>query len=416
MSQDSRTRLEERNRELKRMRKEYMTRFYREAVEAGSRKRPIVHTTALGPTEIFNAMGLYPVIAENYVTITCAKQEAKGFCETAEQSGFSNDLCSYFRCGLGMMYRQEGPMGAMPAPDLVVGMTGVCDPYVKWWETWAMEYNVPFYLLDMPFNLTGELQDHELEWMVSSLKGLADFIEEQNLGKLDESKFQETVALSVRAMELFWEVYEMKKTVPCPRGLRESAGDLFYAVTSLGKQEAVDYYALLLEDTRERVEHRVGIVQEEKVRLLWDNIPLWYRLQLIDYLAERGAVIPVDGYIPTIWLTPYLDGRKLDPEKPWECIALRLWSCMQNASAAVNHKRYDKLVREWGCDGAIFLSNRSCINITGVVLDKMAFLEEKLETPSITFDADMADPRSFAEAQVHSRIDAFLELLEQKKR
>ena len=117
MSQDSRARLEERNRELKRMRKEYMTRFYREAVEAASRKRPIVHTTALGPTEIFNAMGLYPVIAENYVTITCAKQEAKGFCETAEQRGFSNDLCSYFRCGLGMMYRQGRAHGRHAGPQ-----------------------------------------------------------------------------------------------------------------------------------------------------------------------------------------------------------------------------------------------------------------------------------------------------------
>ena len=88
----------------------------------------------------------------------------------------------------------------------------------------------------------------------------------------------------------------------------------------------------------------------------------------------------------------------------------------KNASAAVNHKRYDKLVRDWGCDGAIFLANRSCINITGVVVDKMAHLDEHLQTPSITFDADMADPRSFAEAQVHARIDAFLELLEEKKR
>jgi benzoyl-CoA reductase/2-hydroxyglutaryl-CoA dehydratase subunit BcrC/BadD/HgdB len=106
----------------------------------------------------------------------------------------------------------------------------------------------------------------------------------------------------------------------------------------------------------------------------------------------------------------------MDPQNPWESVALRLWSCVQNASSEVNHKRYGKMVKDWQCDGAIFFSNRSCISITGVVVDKISYLEDNFGIPSISFQAEMADPRSFAEADVLAQIDAFLELLEQKKK
>jgi benzoyl-CoA reductase/2-hydroxyglutaryl-CoA dehydratase subunit BcrC/BadD/HgdB len=415
MAEHFEARLAERGQKLKLMRKEYTKQFYKDVSEAMSQNRRLVHMPALGPTELLYSMGFQPVMPENYVTICCAKQMAKPFCETAEERGFSHDLCSYYRCGVGMLYEEDGPFGAMPTPDLVVGSTGLCDPYVKWWETWAKEYGVPFYIFDMPYNLTGELQEHELEWMVSSLKRLAKFVEENKLGKFDYDRFQETVARSIRATELFWQIYELKKAVPCPRGLREVAGDLFYAATSLGRQEAVDYFSLLVEDTRERVEHKIGIIPQEKFRILYDNIPLWYKLQLIDYLRERGAVISVDGYIPPVWLGPYLDGKEIDPEKPWEYLAMRIWSCLQNGGAEVNHKRYGKLVEGWKCEGAILFSNRSCIALTGVVGDKINYLKEKYNIPSISFQADMADPRTFAETEVFAQIDAFLDLLEHQK-
>ncbi len=415
MTEDVRKRLEERGQKLTRMRKDYTLRFYQEGAEARSRNKPMAHLGALGPTELLYSMGFQLTMPENYVTICCAKQMAGPFCETAEERGFSRDICSYSRCGLGMLYQENGPYGAMPKPDLVVGSTGLCDPYVKWWETWAKEYDVPFYLLDMPFNFTGELQEHELEWMASSLKGLAAFVEEHKLGKFNYDKFQEAVALSARAMDSFWEVYELKKAIPCPRGLREIAGDLFYSVSSLGRPEAAEYYSLLAEDTRERVRYKIGALPEEKFRIFYDNIPVWYRLQLIDYLSERGAVIPMDSYIGLIWLASYFDGRRMDPEKPWESVALRIWSCVHNFGPEANLKRCAKIVQDWHCDGAIFFSNSSCISVTGVVTDKAQYLKEEFGTPSMAFQAEMADPRSLAEAQVTAQMDVFLEVLEQRK-
>ena len=414
MASTSEPKTEERQQALGRMRKEYTKRFYQEAAEARENGRRTVHMTALGPTELMHAMDFLPVIPENYATIACAKQMAKNFCETAEHHGAAHDLCSYYRCGLGMFHEKDGPLGEIPPADLVVGFTGLCDPYVKWWETWAREYDAPCFIFEMPFNFTGEMAPHELEWMVASLKRLVEFIESRGLGKFDEDRFREAVRLSVAALDRFWEVYELKKSVPCPRGLREGVGDLFYAVTALGKAAAVDYYTLLAEDMRERVARGEGVVGEEKFRLFWDNIPLWYRLNIIDYFSQRGAVFPTDGYIATIWLAPYLDGTELDPERPWEVVARRIWACMQNSSAAVNMRRYERLMRDWQCEGAVFFSNRSCIAITGVVVDKADFLMDRLHLPSISFQAEMADPRSFPEEDVMAQIEAFLELLTQR--
>src|SRR3970040_1154051 len=53
--------------------------------------------------EIFWALGIYPVYPENYSAVCASIQRAQEFFETAEEKGYSIDLCSYSRGNFGMV-------------------------------------------------------------------------------------------------------------------------------------------------------------------------------------------------------------------------------------------------------------------------------------------------------------------------
>jgi len=399
------------NREIARVRKDYMRGYYQRIREARDGGRPVAYTTALGPTELLYAMGVAVCMPENYVTICNAKQMAKGFCEEAESRSISPDLCSYARCGLGMMWAQDGPMGALPAPDFIVGAVSACDPHAKWWEITARHYGVPLFLIDAPYTFNGAVKPHDEAWMISELKRLADFVEEHTGNRFSEDAFGECVRLSGEAHELFADIQELRKQIPAPRGMREMVGDLFYLITQAGRKESVEYYRMVLDETKGKAARGEGVVDEETLRLYFHNIPLWFNLQTLDWLADHGAVVAMDFYTNHVWHGFFFDGGRFDSGDPFRDLARKWLSFDNHVGLPIKVARSLRAAREWGCQGAIFFSNRSCKVYSIGQPEHMRALKEELGIQSFTFEAEMADPRSFSMDRWKERVGLFLDIL-----
>jgi benzoyl-CoA reductase/2-hydroxyglutaryl-CoA dehydratase subunit BcrC/BadD/HgdB len=56
-------------------------------------------------------------------------------------------------------------------------------------------------------------------------------------------------------------------------------------------------------------------------------------------------------------------------------------------------------------------SNRSCKPYSLGQYDIQRLVQEKRGLPTLMLEADMVDERSFAESQIKTRIDAFIEML-----
>lgn len=402
--------------EIDRVRKEYTLSYYDRIRRAKASGRPLAYTTALGPTELLYAMGIEVCMPENYVTLCCAKQMAKGFCEEAEKRFVSPDLCSYARCGLGMMYGGDGPMGALPEPDFIVGVVSACDPHAKWWEMEARHFEVPLFLIDAPYHLRPEVAAHERAWMISELKRLADFLEHRTGRSLDEARFRECVRLSGEAHDMFQEIQDLRKHRPAPRGMREMVGDLFYLITQAGLQESVEYFGMVLQEVRRKVELGEGMIPEEKLRLYFHNIPLWFNLQTLDWLTSQGAVVAMDFYTNHVWHGLFFDGGRLDSVDPFENLASKWLSFDNHIGLPVKVARSLRAAREWLCDGAIFFSNRSCKVYSIGQQEHMRALEKELGIRSFTFEAEMADPRSFDMERWKDAVLMFFDVLVAQKK
>lgn len=407
----------EQERKIDQYRKQVMRRYYEEQLrQAKDKNIPVAYMAGCSPLEIFFAMGILPCVPENYVTICTAKQMGQKFCEAAEGHGMSRDLCSHSRVGLGIMWLEEGPYGPLPQPDVIMAYPYICDPHAQWWQIAARHFNnVPLFILDGNFFFKNQKERHQLEWQVAQLQRFCSFLEEVTKRKFDYDRFKEVMKLSGEARRLYREISEYRKAIPCPRGLRETVGDLFYLNTQMGTKEAVEYFTMVRDLVKGRVKHKVGIVPNEKFRLIWDNIVIWYKLQLIDYFAERGAVFTIDTYPTTMWEGYYFSGGTVDPERPFESLAEIQLTRFIYRSLNLQMEWLERMVREWHCDGAVFFSNRGCQTFSRGVPEKERLFRERTGALTMSFEAEMADPRSMHEAEVLSRVDSFLETLEQRK-
>ena len=71
-----------------------------------------------------------------------------------------------------------------------------------------------------------------------------------------------------------------------------------------------------------------------------------------------------------------------------------------------------EMAKKYNADGLVIHSNRSCKPYSLGQYDIQKIVQEKMHIPTLVIEADMVDERIFAESQIETRIDAFIEMLE----
>jgi benzoyl-CoA reductase/2-hydroxyglutaryl-CoA dehydratase subunit BcrC/BadD/HgdB len=171
-----------------------------------------------------------------------------------------------------------------------------------------------------------------------------------------------------------------------------------------GTMEAVQFYEELLEEVKEKASRGEGVIENEKYRLLFDGIWLWYAFDLIKYFEDKGAVFVYEPYSEA-WAC------RLDASKPLESVARKVLSMGLNVDIDLRIERFLKSIKEFNINGAVLFSNRSCKTWSAPQLITAEAISGEFNVPYLLFEADMADPRQYSEAQIKNRIDAFLEVL-----
>jgi benzoyl-CoA reductase/2-hydroxyglutaryl-CoA dehydratase subunit BcrC/BadD/HgdB len=183
-------------------------------------------------------------------------------------------------------------------------------------------------------------------------------------------------------------------------------------VTLRGTQQAVDYYRGLLEEMKERAQAGIGAIPNEKYRLLWDNLPIWYRMKwLSEKFAQHNACLVADTYT-SAWSCgmKYIDESDL------------IGSSAETYTRSYLNLGVDKMaeiilsmIDKYDVDGIVMHSNRSCKPYSFGQYDIQKIVERERGIPSLLIEADMVDERSFLESQVETRIEAFIEMIRGNK-
>jgi len=293
----------------------------------------------------------------------------------------------------------------MPRPDLLVCCNNICGTVLKWYEALAALYDVPLFVLDVPFQRTTPAEPHIVAYVTEQLYEFVAWLETHTGRRLKPGKFQSTLDLSRQAIVLWQEILELGQHRPSP----VHAPDLFVAMAPIvalrGTRQAVDCYRRLKAELEERVAHRVGAVPGERYRLLWDNIAIWYRLyRFFRPFMDAGACFVADTYT-NAWTV------QLDLEDPFTSLARAYTGVFINIDLPTRLRAIASMARRFQVDGMVMHANRSCKPFSMAQHAIRDGLRDELGLPVLILEADMCDERLYNEGAVQERVAAFLEML-----
>ncbi|RMG56792.1 MAG: 2-hydroxyacyl-CoA dehydratase [Deltaproteobacteria bacterium] len=369
--------------------------------------KPVAWVTSGAPVEFLTALGLCVLYPENHAALCGTRRVVEELSEAAESKGYSRDLCSYARADIGALLTGKTPVGKLPRPDLLVACTNICQTVLYWYRVLAEHFRVPLVVIDTPF-IYEEATPQAVEYVKIQIEQAITTAEKVAGRKLSWSRLTRTLELSREAVVLWGEVLSRGRHVPSPISVFDQFIHMAPVVEMRGEEETVRFYRALLDEVEQRIRKGMSAVRNEKKRVLWDNLPIWYRLRaLAERLAARGIAIVASTYT-NAWAQL---SDLMDPSRPVESMARVYLSPILNRGAGYKLSLMKEMVREYSLNGVILHSDRSCKPYSIGQVDQRKLLTRELGVPALLLEADHADPRSFSEEQVFSRLDSFAEML-----
>ncbi len=390
--------------------RDIMTGYYMDALTARDNNKTVAWITSGGPVEPLIAMDIIPVYPENHGAMVGASKMGADLCVKAEEMGYSSDLCSYARSDIACAVAGGGPLGGLPKPDLLVCCNNICGTVLKWYEVQARHFNVPLFILDTPICHTGYTPEIA-GYVRQQLDEYIDFLSEHTGRAFDRERLGEVGKLSLAGQKLWQKVLNTTANKPSPMSAFDAFFFLALIVTLRGTQTAVDFYTELLAEMEDRVEKGIAIVPDERHRLLWDNLPVWYGLKwLSKKFSGHNACLVADTYT-SAWCTSI---QYIDPDNFLDSMAEAYTRIYLNIGVDEMAAQVLDMIRFYDVDGFVMHSNRSCKPYSFGQMDIMHIVREKAGIPILLLEADMVDPRSFSTSQAETRIDAFMEIVKQR--
>jgi bcr-type benzoyl-CoA reductase subunit B len=389
-----------------------MTAYYFEAKMAGETGKKVAWITSGGPVEPLIVMDVIPVYPENHGAMIGASRMGAALYEKAEAMGYASDLCSYACSDIACAPINGGPIGGLPRPDMLICCNNICGTVLKWYEIQARYFNVPLFILDTPFCHT-EYTREMRKYVRRQIDEYIRFLEEHCGKKYDYDRMKEVGKLSVTGQKLWQAVLDTTMHKPAPMSAFDAFFHLALIVTLRGTQQAVDYYEMLLAEMKKRIADGIGAIPNERYRLLWDNLPVWYRTKwLSEKFAAQDACLVADTYT-SAWCGSL---KYVDENNFLETMAECYTRIYLNIGVDEMAKTVMAMVDKYEVDGIVMHSNRSCKPYSLGQYDIQRIVEKQKGIPSLMLEADMTDERKFSESQIETRIDAFIEILQEKKR
>ncbi len=390
--------------------REIMTRHYFLARFAKG-ARPVAWVSSGAPVELLRVFGFYTLYPENHGALCGAQKMGPEISQEAEREGFSPDLCSYARIDLGHAFSRKTPAGRLPRPDILFCSNNICQTVLYWFKELSHYWNVPLILFDTPYNF-GELRKDDIDYMVAQLEEMIPKLEAISGKGYSEARLKEIITISRESAGLWGKVLGTLKARPAPMTIFDAFVHLAPIVSLRGLPVARQYYEILLKELEERVKRGISAVVNERWRLMWDNIAVWFKLRDWSHLfAQRGCAFVAATYT-NAWAETI---HYLDPSKPFESLA-KVYSLVilnNNLKHRLNLMR--QMIEDYQIDGLVLHSDRSCKPYSVGQYDIRRLLSSELGVKTVVIETDMTDFRHYSEEQVRTRLEAFFETLEAQK-
>jgi len=399
--------------------KEMIASLFKDLSTAKETGRKVVYTFVPGNvSELIRSFDMLPVYPEINALQSGMRKKSEGFIRDAEKIGYSEDVCTYVKCDIGMMINGNiGPTGEkIPDPDLLLLSYTGCFTFMKWFETLERLYpGVPVALLHTPYQEAHKITPDMTQYMVKQLKEeVIPKMEKVSGQKYDEEKLKELLKNTSKVEDYMLKIFATTKNKPSPIDAY-FAGVYYIGPINIGFRgtvDAIDYYEELYKEILDRVKKGLGPItpegemEQEKFRLVVEGPPNWTHFrEFWKLFYDMGAVVVASSYTKVGGV--YDMGFRVNPDKPLESLAKYCMNCYTNLNLEQRVELLSDCITNYKADGFLVNSIKSCNSFSAGQLMIMQQLEKRLEIPVSFIESDLVDPRYFSYSNIKNRLESF---------
>jgi len=352
------------------------------------------------PFDLLNAMGITSCFVEFVGAVLASTGMADPFLEEAEQAGFVGDTCGFHRSVIGAARKE-----IIPEPDFLIATTCPCTGGIAIMENLAHMFKKDLFVLNVP----QEDSEQNVSYLADQIKDMVDFVAQQTGETLDESKVRQAIEKTNSAREIMKDAYQLAQNVPSPTDGRLLINIGIVMPLFIGTDSAIEIAQAYKDEFTARIDNGIQGVPDEKLRLLWIQNRIQFKNPLVELLEKEYQANIVSDELNDINWDP------IDPDDPYTGLARRSIAFPLNGNIQRRIQHLQKLARNYKLDGAINPCHWGCRQGTGargLISDGL----KEIGVPVLNLEVDCVDTRNFAEGQLRTRIEAFVEMLESRPR
>lgn len=383
----------------------YMSEYYRRIARAKAEGKLIAGHTVFAPIEIFFAMDIVPMHLESTSgTLAILMNRYAEFLDGARVFGLTPECCSAHRILAASFFLNE-----LPQPDFIVWTSQACDNTTKSGDALLDLYHIPGFFLDRPYRFV----PHQVDYYVKQMKDLIGFLEAKTGKKMDYDRLRAIVNNSLRVMNIYHEIYELRKAIPAPMRNRSFMNQMIIEWTYSGTKEGEEWFETVKGEIEENVKSKKGVAAEERYRLLSLFLPPMYENKLLDWMErEYGAAIVMDPM--SSWPQPV----QLDTDDPVRGVALLSFYRSVRQLHGPGDLFIEEAVRnaqEFKVDAALYFAHIGCRQACAMIRSMKDALQNRTGIAVGIIDIDLMDPSFASTDQIKEKLEEFFERLEEKK-
>lgn len=374
----------------------WLNEWSRQLLRAYEPGRKVVYVSAYAfPMEILAAFDVVPFDFELTSGLMGVMNLAVPSLEEAEHQGYSMDICSFHRTAVGAVCLKQ-----FPKPEALITTSFFCDGKAKTNEILATLSGRESLLLQVPAVVSND----SVRYVTKQLRDIARRIGALVGQPLDEDRLKAAVRSSNRAARSQRVMLELLKHRPAPWGGRDlfsfSINSLVFAGTEV-KEQLNDAFVRTMQHAID-----AGPLRSEAYRLYWFAWIPSYATNVFETLSNSQVSIPLCETFRIYW-------DEVDEDDPFAGLALK---CLRNPFVGAATRRTDGLAQimdDYRLDGAILFATPACKHANAAY----TLLRDALRRcgrPFLLLDMDINDCRGYAAGQTQTRLQAFVELLEQQ--
>ena len=347
-----------------------------------------VWSNLFAPVEIFQCFGL------NALSMECLSSFLSGFtCEDyfidrAEQKGIASTLCSYHKNFIGAV-----DSGVIPTAAFGVTTSMICDGNINTFRHLEKQHGIDTFYLDIP----NEYSKDAVNYVTAQLKEMISTLEHITGKVFDMDELSLVLQRENESKQYYKKFLEEKKKRYYPTTLTLQLYMLFATHLQIGSKETLDFFRSLYEDI-------LTYPEFQGKRIVWVHLLPFYQETLKHYfnLSDHYQIQACDLNLD------YME--ELDVTHPLEALATKMLRNLYNGPYAKKADFVASLAKDMNADGVIHFCHWGCKQSSGGIFQlKQAMKNENI--PLLILDGDGMDRRNSHDGQIKTRLEAFLELL-----